>query len=68
MNKKVTYEILAYDMLIIDRDYVLSYYTLVNGQAEFLSKMRELKKLYDKIVWHDNKNRCGCWKKKRMVK
>lgn len=69
MNKKITYEILAYDWLEIDKNYVISYYTKVNGKAELISKMRELKKRYDKIIWYGNKKKRDIWeKKKRTVK
>lgn len=69
MNKKITYEILAYDWVMIDKNYIISYYTIVNGRAELISKLRELKKLYDKIIWYGNKEKRGCWeKKKRTVK
>lgn len=63
MTKKIEYDILGYHWSENNSTYLYKYYKTVIDKEEFEKTMNELKKFCQKIIWYDNKNKCGCWKK-----
>lgn len=63
MDKKIEYNIMGYQWSEEFSTYLRKYYRTARGKKEFQKTINELKKYCQKIIWYDNKNRTGCWKR-----